>query len=614
MFKKFILMLMIAAMVSNCEDDPLADIPNLEGQWILSRSVWTMTSTDTTMSGDESFNTTDPLQWQMVLNIDATNISFCENELATVSYTCVVETPYEQLSDSIMTVNDENDVPEEVVYAATGNSFVIYFEGDEQDDGTTYHRNSAETFTKYTGSWPPTEWTTVQDDPALNLVGYWIMEFIDWTRYENGAFVESGIDTTDLTDPYDWEELIQFTADSVIFCKNDAYSVSYECEADEGYEVDGTDIIVSGFGEDGQYYENTIPFTLAGDDLAVSVVEDHTKEDGTVVREEMDMTMVRYTGTFPPDEWGIALTNPVLGKWVFGIGREYLTDAAGEVLISRSDTTDIDDPASWREVLEFTEISLLIYEYDWAIGGYTTETGTWDLDGDYLELMISEDDGSTEHMGFEFEVTDEGLSLKSGPSDQMETHEENGVQYTGYPHMDLTLVSYPLTAFPPPEWADPYPEHITVSLNGEASVKYNQPDGSQAAYIVTGTWPDGPIPDSTTYVTASNYDEEGGGHISITFKGNTARTYNISAVAGGGFEGTANFDVFYQASGTEQYGYSSGGEVIVTTYGAVGGLIEGTFDVVVYLVDNNGPVVTSTATLAGSFRVERSADGTLMDD
>ncbi|MFC1480717.1 hypothetical protein ACFL6E_00525 [Candidatus Neomarinimicrobiota bacterium] len=453
MLKRIIFVLAIAALFTTCEEDPLGDIPSLEGQWILSRSVWTITHNDTLVdSGDESFATNDPLNYEMVLNIDASNVSFCENDPSTIEYSCVVETPYEQLTDSIMIINDDDGIPEEVIYAATSNTFLIYFDGEEEMDGVIYQRESIEYFVKYTGSWPPAEWTTAQESLFEDLTGQWVQSRSVWTISLNGTVVESADHTYSTDDPLDFEMVLDIDADNVSFCENDTYTTEYTCVIETAYEqlTDSTMIVYDDDGnpEEVRYHATENSFTI--------YFEGEEEYDGVIYQRESAETFVRYTGSWPPAEWGIAQEDPsggLIGQWLTESGREYLTDADGNELISRGDDPiDISDPYAWEQILEFTETSIISYENDWGSGDYYSETGSYETEGDSIFLHMPNEDGSTEDMNMIYEVTDPGITLRFTGT-ELETHD--GV--TGYGNMEINFIPYPGTTFPPPEWLVPGP-------------------------------------------------------------------------------------------------------------------------------------------------------------
>jgi hypothetical protein len=87
----------------------------------------------------------------------------------------------------------------------------------------------------------------------------------------------------------------------------------------------------------------------------------------------------------------------------------------------------------------------------------------------------------------------------------------------------------------------------------------------------------------------------------ITFDGDVAGTFEVSS---------AEATLDYQGSGPLIYRVPAGATGIVTvdTYGAVGGLIEGTFDAIAYVWDSMGPT-GATADVSGSFSMARAPDG-----
>ncbi len=145
-------------------------------------------------------------------------------------------------------------------------------------------------------------------------------------------------------------------------------------------------------------------------------------------------------------------------------------------------------------------------------------------------------------------------------------------------------------------------QSITVSLDGGAIVTFDTPRTMQAAYMVTGA---APVSDSTFYVLAR---ESSTSSIFITFKGKAVGAYSVASLQGAS-DGSNNFDIIYVKSETETYGFSKSGSVTVTAFGAVGELVEGTYDVFVSVFADSQPTADS-ARVAGSFSVERKADGT----
>ncbi len=145
-------------------------------------------------------------------------------------------------------------------------------------------------------------------------------------------------------------------------------------------------------------------------------------------------------------------------------------------------------------------------------------------------------------------------------------------------------------------------QSVTVSLNGGASVTYDNPLTILASYLPTG---DGIVGDSSFYLIAT---EGSTSSIFITFKGNTAGTYNVS-FAEGFADGSNNFNISYAKSETEIYAISISGSVTVTAFGAVGELVAGTYDAMLSVFADGEPT-TETARVSGSFSVERKADGT----
>lgn len=457
MFKRIIFMLAIAALFTSCEDEAATEIPDITGYWIHSSSEYTISLADSVVdSGTETYPTNDPLNYDMVLQFDADSIYSCENDPYATGYSCEAEAGYE-INDSTIFIYDDEGT-EEVPYTYSDNTLSLTLDEEEEGpEGVVYDRHSIETFVSYSGTFPPAEWTTAQDNPAEGLIDYWLMASETWTEHVDGVEVDSGSDVFNTTDPYEWEEIIHITADSIIFCTNDPYSDGYMCESDGAYYVEGDTIFQTIYDDSsGSYEVQAIPFTLSGDNLSVSVVEEHQDSSVTIVRRS-EIELLRYTGTFPPEEWTI-----------------------------------------------------------------------------------------------------------------------------------------PIVA-----------QSVTVSLDGGTSVTYDNPNSMQAAYLVTGVEP---VPDSTFYIVAADGSTSS---IFITFKGAAAGTYDVAAMQGMG-DGSDNFNIVYAKSETEMYGLSRSGSVIVTAFGAVGELVEGTYDAFVAVFVAGAPTADSVQ-VAGSFSVVRAADGTSLD-
>ena len=115
----------------------------------------------------------------------------------------------------------------------------------------------------------------------------------------------------------------------------------------------------------------------------------------------------------------------------------------------------------------------------------------------------------------------------------------------------------------------------------------------------------GSVGDSTFYIYAQ---ESTTSSIMITFKGKATGTYDVAALEGMA-DSSNNFDVSYAKSATEVYALSKSGSVTVTAFGAVGELVEGSYDAYVAVFSGGQPTADS-ARVEGTFGVIRKADGT----
>lgn len=142
-----------------------------------------------------------------------------------------------------------------------------------------------------------------EEDPTKDLIGYWVLASETWTEQVNGTIVDSGSDTYSTDDPYAFDEMIRFTADSIYSCENDVMSSEYFCENEGSYTIDGDNLLITEGGED-----EIIPFSISGDKLNISFDETYTDGDSTYTYHS-ELEFLRYTAGFPPAEWTTALPN-----------------------------------------------------------------------------------------------------------------------------------------------------------------------------------------------------------------------------------------------------------------------------------------------------------------
>jgi uncharacterized protein (DUF2141 family) len=144
-------------------------------------------------------------------------------------------------------------------------------------------------------------------------------------------------------------------------------------------------------------------------------------------------------------------------------------------------------------------------------------------------------------------------------------------------------------------------QFITVSIDGGAVVTYDSPISIMAFWNVTG---EGASSDSAFYIYGM---EDTTSAIMISFKGKTTGTYDVATFQAGELGGN-NFDVMYFKSATEIYGFSRSGFVTVTAFGAVGELVEGTYEAMLMEFSADATAADS-AQVSGSFSVKRKPDG-----
>ena len=116
---------------------------------------------------------------------------------------------------------------------------VILDQEDEDDQGVTRSRHSVIILQRHTGVFPPSEWlTALTTNPVL---GYWHTVSESWTRTEGGEVKSGGYTFDPDVDSYLWEEVLEFTDDSLRFWENDFASSSSSYSAG-AYEIDGDEL------------------------------------------------------------------------------------------------------------------------------------------------------------------------------------------------------------------------------------------------------------------------------------------------------------------------------------------------------------------------------------
>ncbi len=328
--------------------------------------------------------------------------------------------------------------------------------------------------------------------------------------------------------------------------------------------------------------EMWLPFTIEDGDITVYFDDEYDDydEDGNPVHvvEHRESVLSPYTD-FPPAEWATPVIDTYEPDDTYSNATLITVDAIAQVhelADADQDWFMFDADAGLRYAFEFegdVGHSVKIYPDPPADN---PQYPTW---------MENYDDGREE-----WTCTTTGTYYFVVEAWYDESGTEINEHPTGFYGISLTTT-------------DPV-SYITVSLNGEAAKIYEGPYGLQAAYLETGVEP---VADSTFYIFAM---EDHVSSVFITFKGQAVDTYDIAWIQGY-IDGTDNFSVFYNVSDTEQYGITHSGSVIVTAFGAVGEMVVGTFEAVVSVFVNGEPSET-TATVSGSFSVERSADGTAL--
>ena len=143
-------------------------------------------------------------------------------------------------------------------------------------------------------------------------------------------------------------------------------------------------------------------------------------------------------------------------------------------------------------------------------------------------------------------------------------------------------------------------ESVVISVNSGADTTFSDNQEVTAAYFAEEALP-GVVPADSTAIQGGGLGDVG---VLLVFPGGATGTFTIgdgttylSYVAGVGSA--------YIASSA----FGTSATITVTEYGAVGGLIVGTFEAssVVEFVDDSP--ANSEATLSGSFNVTRDADG-----
>jgi hypothetical protein len=585
MFKRIVLMLAVAALFTTCEETDEMIIPDITGHWIHSSSDWTWTPHDgsAVITGDSSYNVTNPLFYDMMLEITADTVYAYKNDPYSTGYDLDFKSYYLQDTDTTMTIDDDDGYPELVPYFADQSTFIIYFEGEEERGDIVYDTYHIETFIPYSGTFPPPAWSDAEDNPVL---GYWYTISESWTR-DKGGEVESGSYTFDPEgDSYLWEEILEFTDDSLRFWENDFASSSYSYDAG-AYEIEGDELHLWGFEDDDMPGEMWLPFSIEGGEITVyfdDEREERDEEDNPVlVTEHRESVLAPYVN-FPPVVW----LDPIIDTYE---PDDTYTDATPITVDGDAQIHELEDAD--QDWFVFTAVAGQRYAFE-ITGDLDSQVRIYpDPPGDnpqHPTWMHHDDDTEREEWtcytaGTYYFVVEAAYD----PSGEWINEDP-----TGFYAISLTTT-------------DPV-NSITVSLNEGPIGWYEEPYSRlQAAYLETGVEP---IPDGTFYAAGG---DEWGSFIIIMFKGQAVGTYDVPWTQGL-IDETDNFNIFYNVSDSEQYGLTHSGSVTVTAFGAVGDVVEGTYEAVIAVFDEFHQPTEVTATVSGTFRVKRSADGTSMDD
>jgi hypothetical protein len=344
---------------------------------------------------------------------------------------------------------------------------------------------------------------------------------------------------------------------------------------------------------------NTVVVTSIDTSWEDTVIEYVKQEVITLVRDDTGTGIV---GTWISTDWPVdtILDSGTLGDGVDGdIDEEDLIENLKIVATFNSDSTystsfSIDLKSDWESVFaqEWADIiKEMITKFGGDTGSPVITTGANSVTVSHPALT----DNLTLTIGGTF--PDATVTIKYGTrSGTMPMEPGSSADCAGNEYADEIFKAFVMDLVIAQE-----NDVMTVSVGGGAVDSLNS-GILVASYADTAG--DGPFLDSAFNIAYMAMDQSD--MFFISFVGDSTGTYNITDEKAVVFY-TNGSDTGYIAS--SQMGPSVTGTVTITSLGAVGELIEGTYDVTAGLFDiRNEQPLSGTATLSGSFSVVREED------
>lgn len=147
--------------------------------------------------------------------------------------------------------------------------------------------------------------TAGPENGSSELAGAWILQKTSRTVWVDGVIDQDDVDYFTIMDPYIFESVLFFQADTMSYCENDVLSNDYYCFQRYLYSLGDDYITLNELDDDDiwtrQYSLDMDTLTFYGGD--VDTYNGHTSEVSS------EITWTRYVDDFPPSEWLTPLSN-----------------------------------------------------------------------------------------------------------------------------------------------------------------------------------------------------------------------------------------------------------------------------------------------------------------